>query len=121
MGVAAEVIDILEKNYDEFINKTRQLFPSIDANLLVKALAIERKWPKERLRFYLMITYKNGIDTEMKDRHIYSLTKRLPEHHSYNGNDVYQVDPLITLETLKKIAEDQDIVLISGDVSLEPY
>jgi hypothetical protein len=120
IGAAAEV-DVLEKNYDEFINKTKQLFPNIDANLLVKALSIERKWPKERLRFYLTITYKNGIDTDMKDRHIYSLTKRLPEHHSYNGNEVYQVDPLMTLETLKKIAEDRDIILISGDVSLEPY
>jgi hypothetical protein len=120
MRVAAEV-DILEKNYDEFINKTRQLFPNIDANLVVKVLSIERKWPKERLRFYLTITYKKGIDTDTKERHIYSLTKRLPEHHSYNGNEVYQLDPLMTLETLKKIAEDQDIILISGDVSLEPY
>ena len=120
MGVAAEV-DVLEKNYDEFIDKTRKLFPNIDTNLLVKALSIERKWPKERLRFYLTIAYKNGIDMDMKDQRIYSLTKRLPEHHSYNGNEIYQVDPLMTLETLKKIAEDQDIILISGDVSLEPY
>ena len=36
-------VDLLEKHYDEFINEIRQLFPNIDANLLVKALAIERK------------------------------------------------------------------------------
>jgi hypothetical protein len=114
-------VDLLEKHYDEFINEVKQLFPNIDANLLVKALAIERKWPNERLRFYLTITYKNGIDIDMKDRHIYYLTKRLPEHHSYDGNELYEVDPLMTLETLKRIAEDPDIILISGDVSLEPY
>lgn len=73
---------------------------------VVKALAIERKWPKERLRFYLTIAYKNGIDMDMKDQRICSLTNRLPRHYSYDGNEVYEADPLITLETLKMIAED---------------
>jgi hypothetical protein len=43
---------------------------------------------------------------DMKDQRICSLTNRLPRHYSYDGNEVYEADPLITLETLKMIAED---------------
>jgi hypothetical protein len=74
---------------------------------------MERKWPNERLRFYLTITYKNKTDMVTKDQRIFSLTKRLPRHYDSNGNyEISEVDPLMTLETLKMIAEDPDIILI---------
>jgi hypothetical protein len=63
---------VLGKHY-ELVDEIRQAFPNIDLSLLVKTLAIERMWPNERLRFYLIITYKNGIDMDMKDKRIYSL------------------------------------------------
>ena len=114
-------IALLEKHYDSLVDEIRQSFPNIDLNLLIKTFAMERKWPNERLRFYLTITYKNKTDMVTKDQRIFSLTKRLPRHYDSNGNnEISEVDPLMTLETLKMIAEDPDIILIGGDVSPEP-
>ena len=65
MGVGV-TLDLLEKHYDESVNEIRQSFQNIDVNLFVKTLAIERKWPNERLRFYLTISYKNAINMDME-------------------------------------------------------
>ena len=54
----------IEKLYDDFLNSIAVAHPKVNNNLLVKIMALERKFPDSLPHVHLEIAFKEGIDIE---------------------------------------------------------
>ena len=54
----------IEKLYDDFLNRISTAYPKVNNNLLVKIMALERKFSDSLPHVHLEVAFKEGIDIE---------------------------------------------------------
>jgi hypothetical protein len=96
----------LQTLYDTYL-------PKVDSALIDDLLMRQQKNPKTTPIYMVEAFAKQGTDSEAKRNHIYEMTGVLPA--IYDNGTHYAANHRLTLEMLKEISNDNDIVEITGE------
>ena len=107
----------IEGNYEEFLSSIRQIIPSMDTDLMVKIMYLERKLPDVSPRVELHTEYKDGVDTLKKQEQIRA-RYGFPTQTSTHG--ITMIGQM-NIELIEEISQDKDIQHISGVATPASY
>lgn len=123
MAQASETTDtsvsqIVEKQYDNFLQEIGKKLSKIDANLAMQVMYYERKFPEVEPSVHLKIHYQDRTDMEKKRSKLNSRYGYLIALESRNG---LKVAGLMDLKRIDEISSDPDIKAITGSASIAAY
>ena len=110
----------IENLYDNFLNRVAAAYPKVNNNLLVKIMALERKFPNSLPHVHLEVDFKEGIDIEHPK---YDISEK---HHVqvaiHRGEKTKLiVTGLMNVSTVTEIASHQSVISIIGSASAAYY
>ena len=105
----------VESIYEEYMSKLKQAMPNVDPNFVHRIMYVERELGDHIIHdpfVSAIIEYKPGVDLDTKVNGLrgkYSLEVE----HGEKSNTLH-VESLMTIDKIKGISADRDIVKISG-------
>lgn len=105
----------VEPIYEEYISKLKQVMPNVDPNFVHRIMYVERELGEYNIHepfVSAIIEYKHDVDVEKKVnglREKYSLEVEHGDKHN-----TLHVESRMTIDKIKGISADRDIVRISG-------
>ena len=103
----------IEVKYDELMNSFAKHFPKVNRGLLMALLERIKKNPNKPPMFTVEVFTKPGTDPNAASNMISSKTGKVPA--VYDKGTHYVTDQQLSLEILKEISADPDVVSITGD------
>ena len=112
------ISQIVEKEYDNFLQEIGSKLSKIDANLAMQVMYYERKFPEVEPSVHLKIHYKERTDVGKKRNQLYSKYGYLI---SLEGESGLKVAGLMDIKRIHEISTDPDIKAITGSASIAAY
>src|SRR5574337_65304 len=107
----------VESIYDEYISKLKKAMPNVDPSLIHRIMYLERRISGEDISepdVSAIIEYKSGIDIDKKVNGLREKYSLEVEHG--DSQNALHVMSRMKVNKIKEIAQDMDIVKISGKV-----
>lgn len=105
----------LRENFKRIQGSFSKIFPKVDPQLLIDLLLNERKDPNNAPIYTLEVFMKKGTDIEKVRDTILQRTGTVPSIHD-EGTHIVATHK-VTLDLLKFISENEDVLEITGDYS----
>ena len=110
----------IEKLYDTFLNSIAVAHPKVNNNLLVKIMALERKFPDSLPHVHLEIAFKEGIDIEHPKYDISEKHHVQVAIHRWEKTKLV-VTGLMNVSTVAEISSHESVISIIGSASAAYY
>jgi hypothetical protein len=108
-------LDELRENFKRMQGSFSKVFPKVDPQLLIDLLLNDRKDPNNAPIYTLEVFMKKGTDMEKVRDTILQRTGTTPSIH--DGGTHIVATHKVTLDFLKFISENEDVLEITGDYS----
>jgi hypothetical protein len=105
----------VRENFKTMQKSFSEVFPKVDPQLLIDLLLNERKDPNNAPIYTLEVFMKKGTDVEKVRDTILQRTGTIPSIH--DGGTHIVATHKVTLDLLKFISENEDVLEITGDYS----
>ena len=110
----------IENLYDNFLNRVAAAYPKVNNNLLVKIMALERKFPNSLPHVHLEVDFKEGIDI---DRPKYDISEK---HHVQVAVHRWEKTKLVVtgmmdVNAVAEISSHDSVTQIVGSASAAYY
>ena len=110
----------IENLYDNFLNRVAAAYPKVNNNLLVKIMALERKFPNSLPHVHLEVDFKEGIDI---DRPKYDISEK---HHVQVAIHRWEKTKLVVtgmmdVNAVAEISSHDSVTQIVGSASAAYY
>ena len=111
----------VESIYEEYMSKLKQAMPNVDPNFVHRVMYVERELGDYDIHepfVNAIIEYKSGVDLDIKVNGLRGKYSLEVEHG--DKSNTLHVESRMTIDKIKGISADRDIVKISGksDVGL---
>ena len=110
----------IENLYDNFLNKVAAAYPKVNNNLLVKIMALERKFPNSLPHVHLEIEFKENIDIEHPKYDISEKHHVQVAVHRWEKTKLV-VTGLMNVSTVAEISSHDSVIQIVGSASAAYY
>ena len=107
----------IEARYDQFISELESTLPKVDVHLAMRMMYLERKFPTVDPNVELHIKFKNGVDVQKKE---FQINAKFALGTSSRGDHVRAAGRL-NLESLVRLASNQDVEEITGSATAASY
>lgn len=103
----------VKTKYDALMDSFGKEFPKVDKKLLFALLERTSQKPGRCPMFTLEVFTKEGTDSVAATRMIIAKTGKVP--NVYDKGTHYVTDQQLTLEILKEISADDDVIYVTGE------
>jgi hypothetical protein len=108
-------LEEIRQNFKRTQESFLKIFPKVDPQLLLDLLLREQQDPQNAPIYTLEVFMKKGTDTEKVRDTILQRTGTIPSIH--DGGTHVVSNHKVTLDLLKFISENEDVLEITGDYS----
>ena len=110
----------IENLYDNFLNRVAAAYPKVNNNLLVKIMALERKFPNSLPHVHLEVDFKEGIDIENPKYDISEKHHVQVAVHRWEKTKLV-VTGMMNVSAVAEISSHDSVIQIIGSASAAYY
>ena len=110
----------IENLYDNFLNRVAAAYPKVNNNLLVKIMALERKFPNSLPHVHLEVDFKEGIDIEHPKYDISEKHHVQVAVHRWEKTKLV-VTGMMNVSAVAEISSHDSVIQIIGSASAAYY